>query len=78
MNLLSNALKFTSNGKIEINAKLIKKSSDMNHGNIPEFKNLVEKSQNGMIEVELKDSGVGIKDEDKSKLFKLFRYLHTT
>lgn len=31
-----------------------------------------------MIEVEVKDSGVGIKEEDQNKLFKLFGYLNTT
>ena len=50
----------------------------MNHGNIPEFKNLVEKSQNGMIEVEVKDSGVGIKLNDQKNLFKLFGFLDST
>jgi len=31
-----------------------------------------------MIELEVKDSGVGIKEEDQKKLFKLFGYLNTT
>jgi signal transduction histidine kinase len=31
-----------------------------------------------MLEVEVRDSGVGIKEEDQKKLFKLFGYLDTT
>jgi signal transduction histidine kinase len=31
-----------------------------------------------MIEIIVKDSGVGIKKEDQSKLFKLFGFLDTT
>lgn len=35
-------------------------------------------SPNGMIEVTVQDSGVGIKEEDLSKLFKLFGFLDET
>ena len=38
----------------------------------------VEKANNGMIEFIVKDTGVGIKKEDQSKLFKLFGFLDTT
>ena len=31
-----------------------------------------------MIELEVKDSGVGIKEEDQKKLFKLFGYLKSS
>ena len=37
-----------------------------------------EKAINGMIEITVKDSGVGIKMEDLQKLFKLFGFLDTT
>ena len=30
------------------------------------------------LEVQVKDTGMGIKDEDKSKLFKLFGFISTT
>ena len=32
----------------------------------------------GMIEITVKDSGIGIKDEDKDKLFALFGFLEST
>ena len=38
----------------------------------------VEKASNGMIEFIVKDTGVGIKKEDQSKLFKLFGFLDST
>ena len=31
-----------------------------------------------MIEIEIKDTGIGIKPEDQTKLFKLFGFLDTT
>lgn len=31
-----------------------------------------------MIEIEIKDSGVGIKNEDQDKLFRLFGFLDST
>ena len=38
----------------------------------------LQKASNGMIEIIVKDTGVGIKKEDLSKLFKLFGFLDTT
>jgi len=37
-----------------------------------------EKSNNGMIEIIVKDTGVGIQEENLSKLFKLFGFLDAT
>ena len=33
---------------------------------------------NGMIEITVSDTGIGIQDKDKDKLFKLFGFLETT
>ena len=54
MNLVSNALKFTDKGKIEIN--------------------VMEKD--GMGEVSVADTGIGIRKEDMDKLFKQFSRIH--
>lgn len=56
LNLLSNSLKFTIKGGIRV---LLRPFYD--HG-----------SRNWMLQVAVRDSGTGIKDEDKPKLFKLF------
>lgn len=55
LNFLSNAVKFTEKGKIEIAAQEV----------------------NGMMEIRVKDTGVGIKKEDIPKLFKSFVRLDT-
>ena len=56
LNLLNNSLKFTQNGYINLS---VKKTFD------PDYLGVVYK-------VKVKDSGIGIKDEDFPKLFKLF------
>ncbi len=50
----------------------------MIHKEIDEFKYLINNSKNDMLEVEVKDSGEGIKNEDHKILYKLFGYLYTT
>ena len=79
MNLISNALKFISNGgNINIICNLVQKEEDSNHTDLVEFQDLIRNSKNGMIEIEIKDTGIGIKPEDQTKLFKLFGFLDTT
>ena len=38
----------------------------------------MKSAQNGLIEVIVKDNGVGIKIEDQNKIFKLFGFLEST
>lgn len=56
LNLVSNALKFTKGGEVEI---------------IVEIKDK-------MLKISVRDTGVGIQDKDKEKLFKLFGYVNDT
>ena len=51
LNLVSNALKFTIEGFIQVRTRI---------------------SDNSVIEVSVKDSGIGIKSGDKQKLFQKF------
>jgi len=39
---------------------------------------MISKSPYGMIKVEVEDTGIGIKDKDKKKLFKLFGFIDET
>lgn len=54
-NLLSNALKFTNSGKVELNITFTKIND-----------------QRGIFDFAVIDTGIGIKDEQKSKLFRIF------
>ena len=77
LNLVSNAIKFSKNGgKIKINFKYVQNEEDLTYKE--DFRDLVENSPNGMIEVIVQDSGVGIKEEDQNKLFRLFGFLDET
>jgi len=60
LNLISNSVKFTNSGKIEIKCKKI-----------------FDENNNDFIKVEVKDTGIGIKEEDKKRLFKDFEMLNT-
>ena len=57
LNLQSNALKFTENGKVEIQVSII------------------EEGEESFLQIKVIDTGIGIKEEDKGKLFKLFGFV---
>lgn len=52
--------------------------SDLSYPDEKNFVNIVEKAQNGIVEIIVEDSGIGIKQNDLQKLFKLFGFLETT
>ena len=60
LGLQSNALKFTSEGKIVISVAIVE--SDFQDGD-------------RYVEISVEDSGIGIDEEDQSKLFKLFGFV---
>jgi len=39
---------------------------------------VVKKAKNGMLEIQVEDKGIGIKEKDINKLFKLFGFLEQT
>ncbi len=61
INLLTNAVKYTRNGGVELNVKMLSRDADMIG-----------------LEFEVKDSGIGIRKEDISKLFEGFERLDPT
>ena len=58
-------MKFTMiGGSIKIGCKYINQKEDFSVKNELKFEELLEKSKNGMIEITVTDTGIGIKDED--------------
>jgi len=55
--LQSNAIKFTSKGRVEINVRVEKQYRD------------------SFLKVTVLDTGIGIEEEDKDRLFKLFGFV---
>ena len=72
MNLLSNALKFTQKGYISMIFDL----EEVDEAKAKEVKNVKLVKRKLLIEIE--DTGIGIKNEDLSKLFKYFGKLKDT
>ena len=73
----SNALKFTkTGGSVSIICKLISCQQDLS---CKEHYKYFEKTMGyGMIEISVQDSGIGIRKEDKDKIFNLFGFLDTS
>ncbi len=79
MNLVSNSLKFTCNGgNVKVKGKIVKEKSDLSCPEQQVFVDIVENSNQGAVEIIVEDSGIGIKESDQTKLFKLFGFLETT
>ena len=72
-NLLSNAIKFTPNkGQIELSAKLVDRSSLSAHADLKRFLDNGSKNKSKFIQVCIKDSGIGIEQQDLNRIFKPF------
>ncbi len=64
-NLLSNAFKFTGKGgKITVNISLVFETGDIDAGN--------ESAENRMVEISVKDTGIGISESNLEKIFNRF------
>ena len=77
--LVSNAIKFTPvGGNVEVSCKLIKSAGDLSVKDIQLIEAVNQQDSNHFLEVQVKDTGVGIKAQDQPKLFKLFGFLDNT
>ena len=79
LNLVSNAIKFTPfSGEVNITTRIITDCEQLSESD-PLFEQIFKKS-NGKkyLEVSVQDTGVGIKESDLPKLFKLFGFLEAS
>jgi len=72
INLLGNAVKFTLEGHIKVKATLLSLKTETI------AKDLFSSSSRNKIQIEIEDTGLGIKSEDMSSLFKMFGKLKNT
>ncbi len=69
-------MKFSFSGnEVAIVIKYIQCVKDLSYENEEQFVRIVQESKNGLLEIQVKDQGVGIKSNDIGKLFKIFGFL---
>ena len=79
MNLVANSVKFTPfGGNIKVTSKLIYSEEDLSITDESFTKVMLNANGRTFLEVQVEDTGVGIKKEDQSKLFKLFGFLESS
>ena len=66
--LLSNAIKFTSTGSVDVKVKLF--TEELGEEELGD--------EEQWLEVSVKDTGIGIKESEQQKLFKLFEFVKVT
>lgn len=65
MNLFSNAIKFTSNGKeIQVKAKYVQDEESLSIRDEPRFVEAIKRAKHGALEIQVIDQGIGINEEN--------------
>lgn len=79
LNLVANAIKFSqSGGKVTVSVKILESEDDLSVAD-PKLELIIKtgaSKENKFLEVQVEDSGIGIKPEDQTKLFKMFGFLN--
>ena len=70
LNLVSNALKFSKSGSfVKISLKYISCVQDLTFQEESEFIKVVNRARHGVLEIQVEDKGIGIKEKDLAKMF---------
>lgn len=72
---MGNSIKFTGRGgEICVKAKYIQSAEDLTYKDA-RLLNSMEAASHGGLEIQVTDNGIGISQENQSKLFKLFGFI---
>ena len=61
-----------------MHSKYIRRIDDLTFHEEQSFINVVKQARNGVLEIQVEDNGIGIKEKDLEKMFVLFGYLEQT
>ena len=76
--MVSNAIKFTPRGgQVSIKYKIVKHDIDLSFRE-ERLVEILQGSDKSFLEIQVEDTGIGIKEEDMGKLFQLYGFMESS